>query len=159
MVHALREEALARGFHTIIRPALLSPYVTTQGPWTAYQATLGVKLKSEIRRRTRRLQELGEFTLDVVSGAERLDDLLSEGFRVEQSGWKEPTGQRSTRTRVPNGFIRTSPDGPMTADGSRSPSSDSTGGRLLSTSVSKPIGFTSCSRQASITTTRSSVPE
>ena len=92
VVHALREEALARGFHTIIRPVLLSPYVTTQGPWTAYQATLGVKLKSEIRRRTRRLQELGEFTLDVVSGAERLDDLLSEGFRVEQSGWKGAHG-------------------------------------------------------------------
>jgi CelD/BcsL family acetyltransferase involved in cellulose biosynthesis len=36
----------------------------------------------------RRLQELGEITLDVCDGSERLEDLLTEGFRIEASGWK-----------------------------------------------------------------------
>jgi hypothetical protein len=67
-------------------------YVSTLGPWSAYQATLGAKLRSEIRRRVRRLQEVGELSLDVADGSERLEDLLSEGFRVEQSGWKGAYG-------------------------------------------------------------------
>lgn len=89
---ALQEEALARGFRTITRPLLLSPYVSTLGPWNAYQATLGAKQRSEIRRRTRRLQEVGDVSLDLADGSERLEDLLSEGFRIEQSGWKGANG-------------------------------------------------------------------
>jgi CelD/BcsL family acetyltransferase involved in cellulose biosynthesis len=91
-LQALKEEARAHGFLTITRPVLLSAYVTTQDPWSAYQATLGAKLRSEIRRRRRRLQELGDLTLQVTDGSERLEDLLSEGLQVEQSGWKGAHG-------------------------------------------------------------------
>ena len=90
--HALKEEARARALRTITQPVLLSPYVSSQGSWSAYQAKLGAKLRSEIRRRKRRLQELGELSLQVADGSERLEDLLSEGFRVEQSGWKGDYG-------------------------------------------------------------------
>ncbi|MGH9198694.1 MAG: GNAT family N-acetyltransferase, partial [Acidimicrobiia bacterium] len=89
---ALKEEAHARAFRTITQPVLLSPYVSSQGSWSAYQAKLGAKLRSEIRRRKRRLQELGEVSLQVADGSERLEDLLLEGFRVEQSGWKGDYG-------------------------------------------------------------------
>jgi CelD/BcsL family acetyltransferase involved in cellulose biosynthesis len=89
---ALKEEARARGFRTITRPVLLSAYVSTQDPWSDYQATLSAKLRSEIQRRRRRLQELGDLTLLVADGSERLEDLLSEGFQVEQSGWKGAHG-------------------------------------------------------------------
>jgi CelD/BcsL family acetyltransferase involved in cellulose biosynthesis len=91
-IHVLMEEAVARGFRTIKQPVLLSAYVDTRGSWSAYQATLGAKLKSEIQRRKRRLQELGNVTLEVEDGSERLETLLSEGFRIEQSGWKEAYG-------------------------------------------------------------------
>jgi CelD/BcsL family acetyltransferase involved in cellulose biosynthesis len=90
--HALRDEAHARAFRTITQPVLLSPYVSLHGSWSDYQAKLGAKLKSEIRRRRRRLEELGDLSLKVTDGSERLDDLLSEGFRVEQSGWKGDYG-------------------------------------------------------------------
>jgi CelD/BcsL family acetyltransferase involved in cellulose biosynthesis len=90
--HALREEAHARAFRTITEPVLLSPYVSSQGSWSEYQTKLGAKLRSEIRRRQRRLQELGDLSLQVADGSERLEDLLSEGFRVEHSGWKGDYG-------------------------------------------------------------------
>jgi CelD/BcsL family acetyltransferase involved in cellulose biosynthesis len=90
--HALKEEAGARAFRTITQPVLLSPYVSSQGSWSAYHAKLGAKMRSEIRRRTRRLQELGDLSLQVADGSERLEDLLSEGLRVEQSGWKGDYG-------------------------------------------------------------------
>jgi CelD/BcsL family acetyltransferase involved in cellulose biosynthesis len=89
---ALKEEARARGFRTITQPVLLSAYVSTQDPWSEYQTTLSAKLRSEIRRRRRRLQELGDLTLLVADGSERLEDLLSEGFAIEQSGWKGEHG-------------------------------------------------------------------
>jgi CelD/BcsL family acetyltransferase involved in cellulose biosynthesis len=89
---ALKEEARARGFRTITQPVLLSAYVSTHDPWSEYQATLSAKLRSEIRRRRRRLQELGDLMLLVADGSERLEDLLSEGFQIEQSGWKGEHG-------------------------------------------------------------------
>jgi CelD/BcsL family acetyltransferase involved in cellulose biosynthesis len=92
--HALREEAHARAFRTITEPVLLSPYVSSQGSWSEYQTKLGAKLRSEIRRRQRRLQELGDLSLQVADGSERLEDLLSEGFRVEHSGWKPRSALR-----------------------------------------------------------------
>jgi len=90
--HAVKEEARSRAFRTITQPVVLSPYVSSQGSWSAYQANLGAKLRSEIRRRERRLQDLGDLSLQVADGSERLEDLLSEGFRVEQSGWKGDYG-------------------------------------------------------------------
>lgn len=89
---ALEEEARAKAVRTITQPVLQSPYVSSQGSWSAYQAKLGGKLRSEIRRRERRLHELGELSLQVADGSGRLEDLLSEGFRVEQSGWKGDYG-------------------------------------------------------------------
>ena len=91
VVHALREEALARGFHTIIRPVLLSPYVTTQGPWTAYQATLGVKLKSEIRRRTRRSKSSGSLRSTWSAGQNALTTSCPKASASSNPAGKEPT--------------------------------------------------------------------
>jgi CelD/BcsL family acetyltransferase involved in cellulose biosynthesis len=85
-------EARAKGFRTITRPVALSPYVRTEGEWSAYEATIDAKVRSEIRRRRRRLQEQGDVTLDVADGSDRLKTLLLEGFRVERSGWKGDYG-------------------------------------------------------------------
>ncbi|MGH9197314.1 MAG: GNAT family N-acetyltransferase, partial [Acidimicrobiia bacterium] len=86
------EEALARGFRTITRPVLRSAYVSTQGLWSGYETALRAKLRSEIRRRKRRLQDLGDLELQVTDGSNGLEGLLSEGFRVERSGWKGANG-------------------------------------------------------------------
>jgi CelD/BcsL family acetyltransferase involved in cellulose biosynthesis len=66
-----------------------APYVCIAGTsWEAYESGLRRKFRSELRRRRRRLEEEGRLTLEVSDSTERLRELLEEGFRVEDSGWK-----------------------------------------------------------------------
>jgi CelD/BcsL family acetyltransferase involved in cellulose biosynthesis len=88
----LREEARSRGFRTVTRLIARSPYVNTEGDWSVYEASVDAKLRSEVRRRRRRLEEQGELSLEIADGSEELNGLLDEGFRVERSGWKGEYG-------------------------------------------------------------------
>lgn len=90
---ALRAAAEAHGYRLHARVLERSPYVDLARGVDAFEAGLGRKLRSELRRRRRRLEELGAVELDVAGGGERLDELLSEGFAVEASSWK---GERGT---------------------------------------------------------------
>ena len=74
--------------HTVER----SPYVEIAGAWDAYLQALPRRMRSELRRRRRRLEERGELALDVGTGDEGLARLLDEGFAVETSGWKAHAG-------------------------------------------------------------------
>lgn len=84
--------ARARRFRIITRSAQRAPYVNTQGGWDTYQAGLDAKLRREMRRRRRRLDDSGKVHLEVTSGGDRLRQLLAEGLRVESSGWKGAHG-------------------------------------------------------------------
>jgi CelD/BcsL family acetyltransferase involved in cellulose biosynthesis len=68
------------------------PYVLIEGTWDEYERGLEGKLRRDLARRHRRLEELGPVELDVQDGAERLDELLEEGFALEPSGWKSARG-------------------------------------------------------------------
>jgi CelD/BcsL family acetyltransferase involved in cellulose biosynthesis len=74
--------------HTVER----SPYVQIGGEWDRYMQTLPRRMRSELRRRRRRLEERGALTLDVAAGDARRGELLDEGFAVETSGWKARAG-------------------------------------------------------------------
>jgi CelD/BcsL family acetyltransferase involved in cellulose biosynthesis len=87
-----RQHARAAGYRVAVRTLERSPYVTVDGEWAAAQAELDGKLVRDLRRRRRRLDELGEVTLDVRDGRDHLDELLAEGLRLEGSGWKEAAG-------------------------------------------------------------------
>jgi CelD/BcsL family acetyltransferase involved in cellulose biosynthesis len=91
-LRSLEEEAKVRRFRIVTGGPRLSPYVSTRGDWETYQAGVSAKLRSEMRRRRRRLEELGEVRLEVTAGGEHLESLLAEGFRVESSGWKGAQG-------------------------------------------------------------------
>jgi CelD/BcsL family acetyltransferase involved in cellulose biosynthesis len=69
-----------------------SPYVPIEGDWEHYLLTLPRRMRSELRRRRRRLEERGTLVLDVATGDTRLAELLDEGFAVETSGWKARAG-------------------------------------------------------------------
>jgi CelD/BcsL family acetyltransferase involved in cellulose biosynthesis len=105
-LRALEREASARRWRTVRRSVLLSPYVDTRGAWDAYESTVDAKVRSEVRRRTRRLGELGELWLDVADGSERVDTLLGEGFGLEQSGWKGEYGTAINSSRQTRRFYR-----------------------------------------------------
>jgi CelD/BcsL family acetyltransferase involved in cellulose biosynthesis len=82
----------AAGYRLHPRTRLESPFVTLQGPWEDYLASLSTHRRSELRRRTRRLEAAGEVTREVHLGGDRLPALLEEAFAVEAAGWKGTGG-------------------------------------------------------------------
>jgi CelD/BcsL family acetyltransferase involved in cellulose biosynthesis len=102
VIRHLIEAARTRQFRTITRQVALSPYLSVADDWGAYESSLDAKFRSEIRRRRRRLAERGDLRLEVVVAPERLETVLTEGFRVERSGWKGEYGtaiESDPRTR------------------------------------------------------------
>jgi CelD/BcsL family acetyltransferase involved in cellulose biosynthesis len=88
------ETCRAAGYRTLVRTLERSPYITIDGQaWESYERSLKAKLLRHLRRRRRRLEELGPVTVALERGGERLPQLLSEGFAVEAQGWK---GDRRT---------------------------------------------------------------
>ncbi len=69
-----------------------SPYVETEGDWTAFERRLSGKFVGDLRRRRRALERSGEIAVEVADGTENLSDLLAEAYRVEPSGWKSERG-------------------------------------------------------------------
>ncbi len=88
----LHEAASSARYRLLERSMQASPYVATDGDWERYEGGLRRKLRSELRRRRRRLEEEGRLDLEVLDGGENLEALLEEGFRIEGSGWKEASG-------------------------------------------------------------------
>ncbi len=88
----LREAAAARGFRVLERTLMSSPYLEIDQTWPEYERSLSRNVRGDAKRRLRRLEELGALTTDVRDGSERLEELLTEGFRLEASGWKGSSG-------------------------------------------------------------------
>jgi CelD/BcsL family acetyltransferase involved in cellulose biosynthesis len=68
-----------------------SPYVAIDGEWEAYWEGVSKNLRSNVRRRRKKLAALGEVEVEVVGEAVPAD--LIECFRLEALGWK---GERGT---------------------------------------------------------------
>ena len=85
MTRSARHRSLARVLER-------SPFVDTTRDWRAYEATLSKKLRSELRRRRRKLEEQGVVRLEVSDGSNGLEDDLDEGFRIEAAAWKGSRG-------------------------------------------------------------------
>ena len=86
------ELCAAGGRRGLSRVVERSPYIDTNGDWSTYEAGLPKKLRSELKRRRRRLEEKGAVRVDVADGTRDLDDLLVEGFRIEEAAWKGSSG-------------------------------------------------------------------
>lgn len=86
---AWEHAAAGRGYRVLARALERSPYIDLEGGWGAYENGLGRKRRAELRRRRRRLEELGPVSFEVADGrGGNLERLLAEGFAVEASGWK-----------------------------------------------------------------------
>jgi len=69
-----------------------SPHLILLRDFEHYQHSLGRAHRKHVRNQLKRLSKLGEVDLEVVSEDERLDELLSEGFRIEAAAWKGDHG-------------------------------------------------------------------
>jgi CelD/BcsL family acetyltransferase involved in cellulose biosynthesis len=105
---AFATELRATEGRTIIeRPVLRSPYVALGDSLEAYEGKLLTsKFRRELRRRRRKLEELGELSIAFEDGSERLGELLDEGFAVEGSGWKTREGTAIASSAQTDGFYR-----------------------------------------------------
>ena len=87
----LTAEASGAGYGTIVRTIAKSPYIAVEGSFDDFMARRDRKFRKEIGRLWRRLEgQGGHATFE--DGSENLDELLTEGFRLEGSGWKAEQG-------------------------------------------------------------------
>lgn len=68
------------------------PYVATEGSWREYEARQSAKLLRDLRRRERRLAELGTPSFHISDGSSDFDELLTDCFRTEAASWKGAQG-------------------------------------------------------------------
>jgi CelD/BcsL family acetyltransferase involved in cellulose biosynthesis len=74
------------------RRLLESPRVEIQEPWDTYEKGLSKSMLKTLRRRSRRLEELGEIEIEVVTDSKRGEARLREGLELERAGWKGRNG-------------------------------------------------------------------
>jgi CelD/BcsL family acetyltransferase involved in cellulose biosynthesis len=89
---AVRAAAERAGRRVAAFPIHESPYIELDADWETFQRRLGGKFIADLRRRRRRLEEMGETAVEIFAGGEELRQLLEEGFRLENSGWKARAG-------------------------------------------------------------------
>jgi CelD/BcsL family acetyltransferase involved in cellulose biosynthesis len=80
------------GRRVVMRTLERSPYVQLEGDWEEFEGRLPGKRRADLRRRTRRLQELGTYRFECDDGSERLAELVNEGIEVEAAGWEGRDG-------------------------------------------------------------------
>jgi CelD/BcsL family acetyltransferase involved in cellulose biosynthesis len=91
----------------LIRPQQQSPFVELDSTdWSAFESRLSAKLRADLRRRSRRLEEAGEVSFQVADGRADLDSLLAEGFAVEPSEWKARKGTSIASRADTSAFYR-----------------------------------------------------
>lgn len=90
--HALRAGAHAAGGRVQTRVLQRSPYLDLEGDWPGFHAALSTSMRSNLRRRRRRLAKQAPVSTRVEDRWDALDDALAATFALEQSRWKAEAG-------------------------------------------------------------------
>lgn len=75
----------------MVRPVEVQPQIELNRGWDEYWASRPSKLRGDVARRRRRLEELGEVRLTPYE-PDGLDAALDDALRIEASGWKGREG-------------------------------------------------------------------
>jgi CelD/BcsL family acetyltransferase involved in cellulose biosynthesis len=81
------------GMSTRSRTLLRSPRVEIAEPWAEYEKRLSKTMLKTLRRRARRLEEIGSVEFEVITEPVHAEAGLQEGLALEAAGWK---GRRET---------------------------------------------------------------
>lgn len=92
LLEALRERIEIDDLHALERVVERSPYVEVSGSWEDFLASVPGKRRAELRRRRRRLDELGRIAVGPEPADTDLAARLAEVFEVEALGWKGSAG-------------------------------------------------------------------
>jgi len=69
-----------------------SPYVSLDTSWRQYYDSLGAKHRSNLRNRSKRLNQAGLVELETVTAEEDVPGALDAGLELEGSAWKRDAG-------------------------------------------------------------------
>lgn len=75
-----------------IWPMYESPYLPLQSNWDEYFSSLKRKFRSNYRNRSKRLNQLGEVTCELIDNPNDITGELSKGFEIEKKSWKGESG-------------------------------------------------------------------
>jgi CelD/BcsL family acetyltransferase involved in cellulose biosynthesis len=76
----------------VVLDQMLTPYVDSSVSWEAFEKSLSGSRRRNVRRRRRRLAELGEVTIDTFDGTDDLEAHFEEFLRLEATSWKAELG-------------------------------------------------------------------
>ncbi|HYP40174.1 MAG TPA: GNAT family N-acetyltransferase [Chloroflexia bacterium] len=100
----LYEAAMLAGSQVGTWSSLQSPYIPLPATYAEFQAQLSSKFRANLRRRRKKLEEMGRVTVERVTGGMELDGKLEEGYALEQSGWKGRGGTAIAQDHATWGF-------------------------------------------------------
>jgi CelD/BcsL family acetyltransferase involved in cellulose biosynthesis len=92
------------GYLTGVWRSAEAPYIPIEGGWDAYFNQLSPKLRANLRRRGKRLQEFGDIRMEVVGSMPEVGDALEEGLLIEAAGWKGLAGTAITADEATHRF-------------------------------------------------------
>ena len=91
--HTALAEACAGGAGALLERVVDEhPVIDIAGDWETYLSGLSRNTRSDVRRRRRRLDELGRVEVEVLDGTAGLDAALDLALEIEASGWKGRAG-------------------------------------------------------------------
>jgi CelD/BcsL family acetyltransferase involved in cellulose biosynthesis len=86
--NALRAALSERGL-VIIRPRPSYPYITLDPSWVEPEQHLSSRRRSDLRRKRRRAEKLGQVDVEMITPRpDEVDTLLDEAYAVEARSWK-----------------------------------------------------------------------
>lgn len=91
-VAVLQRLAHAKSMRSGVWVAGSSPKISLAGSFDAFMATLSANRRATLRKRMRRLQQLGPVAIEVVGDVAELPEALQDGMRIEAAAWKGAAG-------------------------------------------------------------------
>jgi CelD/BcsL family acetyltransferase involved in cellulose biosynthesis len=91
-VGVLERLAKAKELRSSVWAAGSSPKISLAGGFDAFMATLSASRRATLRKRVRRLKQLGSVAIEVVADVAGLPEALQDGMRIEAAAWKGAAG-------------------------------------------------------------------
>ena len=106
LVPALQEAMKGRGWVSL-RPGQQSPTITLDDRWKNPEACFNTRRRSDFRRATRKAEEFGKASYEIISpGPDEFDALFDEAIRVELCSWKKEAGSAIASDQTKEDFFR-----------------------------------------------------
>ena len=88
-------------------PSLVCPVVRIEGNWDGYLASLSKHVRSEIRRKRRKLERTGDVGLRIVTSPADSKAAMEDILHIEERSWKEASHSSFTAVRGLADFYNT----------------------------------------------------